>query len=146
MGAGLHTFHAAGIEYVLTVTLHRGSQIMCRSRSDICGSKRKDRALWQAVVAAGWASRRFLAIHSGVRERAAAPGAMSYALPSRIDLDLCDRPALVYLALRASPGRMQRRDADEEHRNLSTTLSRTRFPWTQNWLNRSVQGGPEHDR
>ena len=27
-----------------------------------------------------------------------------------------------------------------------TTLSRTRFPWTQNWLNRSVQGGPEHDR
>ena len=26
------------------------------------------------------------------------------------------------------------------------TLSRTRFPWTQNWLNRSVQGGPEHDR
>ena len=25
-------------------------------------------------------------------------------------------------------------------------LSRTRFPWTQNWLNRSVQGGPEHDR
>lgn len=24
--------------------------------------------------------------------------------------------------------------------------SRTRFPWTQNWLNRSVQGGPEHDR
>ena len=20
------------------------------------------------------------------------------------------------------------------------------FPWTQNWLNRSVQGGPEHDR
>ena len=26
------------------------------------------------------------------------------------------------------------------------TVSRTRFPWTQNWLNRSVQGGPEHDR
>ena len=26
------------------------------------------------------------------------------------------------------------------------SLSRTRFPWTQNWLNRSVQGGPEHDR
>ena len=25
-------------------------------------------------------------------------------------------------------------------------LERTRFPWTQNWLNRSVQGGPEHDR
>ena len=25
-------------------------------------------------------------------------------------------------------------------------LSRTRFPWTQNWLNRSVQGGPEQDR
>ncbi len=25
-------------------------------------------------------------------------------------------------------------------------LSRTRFPWTQNWFNRSVQGGPEHDR
>ncbi len=25
-------------------------------------------------------------------------------------------------------------------------LSRTRFPWTQNWLNRSVQGGPEHGR
>ena len=29
---------------------------------------------------------------------------------------------------------------------LEETLSRTRFPWTQNWLNRSVQGGPEHDR
>ena len=28
----------------------------------------------------------------------------------------------------------------------SQELSRTRFPWTQNWLNRSVQGGPEHDR
>ena len=27
-----------------------------------------------------------------------------------------------------------------------TFMSRTRFPWTQNWLNRSVQGGPEHDR
>ena len=25
-------------------------------------------------------------------------------------------------------------------------VSWTRFPWTQNWLNRSVQGGPEHDR
>ena len=25
-------------------------------------------------------------------------------------------------------------------------VNRTRFPWTQNWLNRSVQGGPEHDR
>ena len=25
-------------------------------------------------------------------------------------------------------------------------VRRTRFPWTQNWLNRSVQGGPEHDR
>ena len=25
-------------------------------------------------------------------------------------------------------------------------VSRTRFPWTQNWLNRSVQGGPEHGR
>ena len=29
---------------------------------------------------------------------------------------------------------------------LFLNLSRTRFPWTQNWLNRSVQGGPEHDR
>ena len=29
---------------------------------------------------------------------------------------------------------------------ITTDLSRTRFPWTQNWLNRSVQGGPEHDR
>ena len=29
---------------------------------------------------------------------------------------------------------------------LLIKLSRTRFPWTQNWLNRSVQGGPEHDR
>ena len=29
---------------------------------------------------------------------------------------------------------------------LHCDLSRTRFPWTQNWLNRSVQGGPEHDR
>ena len=28
----------------------------------------------------------------------------------------------------------------------SILVSRTRFPWTQNWLNRSVQGGPEHDR
>ena len=26
------------------------------------------------------------------------------------------------------------------------SVIRTRFPWTQNWLNRSVQGGPEHDR
>ena len=29
---------------------------------------------------------------------------------------------------------------------LISAVSRTRFPWTQNWLNRSVQGGPEHDR
>ena len=29
---------------------------------------------------------------------------------------------------------------------MNFSLSRTRFPWTQNWLNRSVQGGPEHDR
>ena len=29
---------------------------------------------------------------------------------------------------------------------VQISLSRTRFPWTQNWLNRSVQGGPEHDR
>ena len=29
---------------------------------------------------------------------------------------------------------------------LNELVSRTRFPWTQNWLNRSVQGGPEHDR
>ena len=31
-------------------------------------------------------------------------------------------------------------------RRIKLSLSRTRFPWTQNWLNRSVQGGPEHDR
>ena len=30
--------------------------------------------------------------------------------------------------------------------NVDVGLSRTRFPWTQNWLNRCVQGGPEHDR
>ena len=29
---------------------------------------------------------------------------------------------------------------------LEVLVSRTRFPWTQNWRNRSVQGGPEHDR
>ena len=34
---------------------------------------------------------------------------------------------------------------DANHRG-GVILSRTRFPWTQNWLNRSVQGGPEHDR
>ena len=36
-------------------------------------------------------------------------------------------------------------DAGESHEDLFA-VSRTRFPWTQNWLNRSVQGGPEHDR
>ena len=30
--------------------------------------------------------------------------------------------------------------------SLNKMMSRTRFPWTQNWLNQSVQGGPEHDR
>ena len=37
---------------------------------------------------------------------------------------------------------------DDEGRAILRELqvSRTRFPWTQNWLNRSVQGGPEHDR
>ena len=30
--------------------------------------------------------------------------------------------------------------------SVAKSVSRTRFPWTQNWLNRSVQGGPEHDR
>ena len=36
----------------------------------------------------------------------------------------------------------------QEMRDLKelVAVSRTRFPWTQNWLNRSVQGGPEHDR
>ena len=33
-----------------------------------------------------------------------------------------------------------------KHISDSFEVSRTRFPWTQNWLNRSVQGGPEHDR
>ena len=33
-----------------------------------------------------------------------------------------------------------------KQRSSAISLSRTRFPWTQNWLNRSVQGGPEHDR
>ena len=38
-------------------------------------------------------------------------------------------------------------DPHPEHRAYPYLLmSRTRFPWTQNWLNRSVQGGPEHDR
>ena len=32
------------------------------------------------------------------------------------------------------------------HAQADFGVSRTRFPWTQNWLNRSVQGGPEHDR
>ena len=32
------------------------------------------------------------------------------------------------------------------HLFMKSYMSRTRFPWTQNWLNRSVQGGPEHDR
>ena len=31
-------------------------------------------------------------------------------------------------------------------KTIQEIVSRTRFPWTQNWLNRSVQGGPEHDR
>ena len=38
---------------------------------------------------------------------------------------------------------------EQSHLGVGSTLdklSRTRFPWTQNWLNRSVQGGPEHDR
>ena len=34
----------------------------------------------------------------------------------------------------------------ELHRYIEFSMSRTRFPWTQNWLNRSVQGGPEYDR
>ena len=33
-----------------------------------------------------------------------------------------------------------------EQRAREILVSRTRFPWTQNWFNRSVQGGPEHDR
>ena len=37
-------------------------------------------------------------------------------------------------------------NANAEHAHRAHALSRTRFPWTQNWLNRSVQGGPEHDR
>ena len=44
-------------------------------------------------------------------------------------------------------GKLTLADINEEGANLvALLLSRTRFPWTQNWLNRSVQGGPEHDR
>ena len=43
-------------------------------------------------------------------------------------------------------GKLTLADINEEGANLVALLSRTRFPWTQNWLNRSVQGGPEHDR
>ena len=37
-------------------------------------------------------------------------------------------------------------DRDSARVRQRIEVSRTRFPWTQNWLNRSVQGGPEHDR
>ena len=37
-------------------------------------------------------------------------------------------------------------DARSDVTTQLLSVSRTRFPWTQNWLNRSVQGGPEHDR
>ena len=37
-------------------------------------------------------------------------------------------------------------DATAQNYESLLEVSRTRFPWTQNWLNRSVQGGPEHDR
>ena len=37
-------------------------------------------------------------------------------------------------------------EAIERKGRKTILVSRTRFPWTQNWLNRSVQGGPEHDR
>ncbi len=43
-------------------------------------------------------------------------------------------------------GKLTLADINEEGANLVALLSRTRFPWTLNWLNRSVQGGPEHDR
>ena len=36
--------------------------------------------------------------------------------------------------------------AELENALAERRVSRTRFPRTQNWLNRSVQGGPEHDR
>ena len=36
--------------------------------------------------------------------------------------------------------------AEHAFDEVALSVSRTRFPWTQNWLNRSVQGGPEHDR
>ena len=39
-------------------------------------------------------------------------------------------------------GDVHRRLVDRDY----LEVSRTQFPWTQNWLNRSVQGGPEHDR
>ena len=35
---------------------------------------------------------------------------------------------------------------DRTNWQIGRHVSRTRFPWTQNWRNRSVQGGPEHDR
>ncbi len=38
------------------------------------------------------------------------------------------------------------RTVGDDHEPRQFSVSRTRFPWTQNWLNRSAQGGPEHDR
>ena len=50
------------------------------------------------------------------------------------------------LVLKTEPYEPHEREAVAKLVLHLVVLSRTRFPWTQNWLNRSVQGGPEHDR
>ena len=60
-----------------------------------------------------------------------------------------ERESLVHVDVGLGPeaigdeGEDRQREQADHHQQR---LSRTRFPWTQNWLNRSVQGGPEHDR
>ena len=64
---------------------------------------------------------------------------------------LAEKEAQLRVALDNMPGGMMLRDRDLNYVLFNSQycelfVSRTRFSWTQNWLNRSVQGGPEHDR
>ena len=74
--------------------------------------------------------------------------AWHYALDVRSEADsyFCEKTLRNYRRLFIEQGLDELLFRCLTDRMVQGFLSRTRFPWTQNWLNRSVQGGPEHDR
>ena len=95
-----------------------------------------------------------LAVLSGRSEGAASKAAIELGVDEARRCPHCASEGAVSRGMARGLRRYQCKGCGRTFNALSGTplsglhhkVSRTRFPWTQNWLNRSVQGGPEHDR